>query len=100
MRTSCWRRSGAAACRFDGWSEHFRFDVWQEAFAACGLDMGFYANRVRNRDERLPWAFIDAGVTQRYLWLEHERAMRGQTTPDCRGGCRGCGLEEVCRGCE
>ena len=87
-------------CRFDGWSEHFRFDVWQEAFAACGLDMGFYANRVRNRDERLPWAFIDAGVTQRYLWLEHERAMRGQTTPDCRGGCRGCGLEEVCRGCE
>ena len=87
-------------CRFDGWSEHFRFDVWQEAFAACGLDMGFYANRVRDRDERLPWAFIDAGVTQRYLWLEHERAMRGQTTPDCRGGCRGCGLEEVCRGCE
>ena len=86
-------------CRFDGWSEHFHFDRWMEAFAACGLDPAFYANRKRSYDELLPWAFIDAGVTQAFLRKESERAQRAETTPDCRGGCRGCGLMEVCGVC-
>ena len=70
-----------------------------EAFAACGLDPAFYANRKRSYDELLPWAFIDAGVTQAFLRKESERAQRAETTPDCRGGCRGCGLMEVCGVC-
>lgn len=92
-----WRRG----CRFDGWTDQFKYEAWLEAFAACGLDPRFYACRAREKDELLPWAFIDAGVTQRYLWREHERAMRGVTTPDCRAGCQGCGLERLegaCRG--
>lgn len=90
-----WKRG----CRLDGWSEHFRFDQWMEAFAACGLDPAFYANRSREKGEVLPWAFIDAGVSQAYLWRERERAANAETTLDCRNGCNACGLEEVCFPC-
>ena len=80
-------------CILDGWSEHFKYDVWIKAFEKCGLSPAFYANRERSYDELLPWAFIDMGVTQRYLQLENERAKKGQTTKDCRKGCNGCGLQ-------
>lgn len=87
-------------CRFDGWSDQFSFERWMRAFEACGVDPSFYANRARERDELLPWAFIDAGVTQAYLWRERERALRAQTTPDCRKGCQGCGLKRFEGACE
>ena len=93
-------RAWALGCRFDGWQDHFRYDLWMQAFADCGLDPRFYANRVRAKDELLPWAFIDAGVTQQYLWREHERAMQGKTTPDCRHGCQGCGLQNMEGACK
>ena len=87
-------------CRFDGWHEQFRYDLWLEAFAQAGLDPHFYANRRRAEDEVLPWDHIDAGVTKEFLLCEKHRAERGETTPDCRGGCQGCGLrryEGACR---
>ena len=87
-------------CRFDGWTDQFSFEKWMQAFEACGLDPAFYANRRRERDELLPWAFIDAGVTQQYLWREHEHAMQAQITPDCRKGCQGCGLKRFEGACE
>ena len=87
-------------CRFDGWSDQFSFEKWMQAFEQCGVDPAFYANRRREKDELLPWAFIDAGVTQAYLWRERERAMQAQVTPDCRKGCQGCGLKRFEGACE
>ncbi len=84
-----WQRG----CRLDGWSEHFRYEAWLQAFADAGLDPAFYANRERGQDELLPWDFIDAGVTKKYLWRENVRARQGDVTPDCRNGCQGCGLQ-------
>ncbi len=84
-----WRKG----CRFDGWSDCFKFDSWMEAFGECGLDPEFYACRRRERGELFPWSFIDAGVTEDYLWREHQRAEAAQVTPDCRRGCQGCGLK-------
>ncbi|MHC1786684.1 MAG: TIGR03960 family B12-binding radical SAM protein [Christensenellales bacterium] len=92
---TAWQRG----CRLDGWREHFKYDEWLKAFAANGIDPAFYASRERGEDELLPWAFIDAGVTQRYLWLERERAIAGLVTPDCRGGCQGCGLTRIPGAC-
>ena len=80
-------------CRMDAWSEYLRFDLWLEAFKSCGLDPAFYANRMRGEKELLPWDFIDAGVTKAYLWREWQRALKGETTPDCRNGCQGCGMQ-------
>lgn len=87
-------------CRFDGWTDQFKFDKWMEAFEQTGVNPAFYANRRREKDELLPWAFIDAGVTQQYLWRERERAVQAQTTPDCRKGCQGCGLKRFEGACE
>lgn len=86
-------------CKLDSWNEHFKFDKWMEAFEDCGVTPEFYASRQRAYDELLPWAFIDMGVTKKYLQLECEKALKGQVTPDCREGCTGCGLrsfEGVC----
>jgi radical SAM family uncharacterized protein len=86
-------RNGA---RFDAWEEHFQPDVWWAAFAAAGLDPAFYANRARPRDEVLPWNHISCGVSKAFLWQEYRRALRGETTPDCReGDCSGCGVRRL-----
>jgi len=87
-------------CRFDGWTDQFKFDMWMQAFEQVGIDPKFYANRRREKDELLPWAFIDAGVTQDFLWRERERAIAEQPTPDCRKGCQGCGLKRFEGACE
>ncbi len=81
-------RSGA---RFDAWDEHFRYTLWADAFAAEGLDPRFDAGRLRGADEVFPWEHIHTGVDRGYLWDEYQRALRGETTPDCRDGCTGCG---------
>ncbi|MDD4178490.1 MAG: radical SAM protein [Candidatus Margulisbacteria bacterium] len=52
--------------RFDAWSEHFKFDLWQKAFAECAIDPNNYLKE-RQKDEPLPWDFIDAGVPKELL---------------------------------
>ncbi len=78
---------------FDGWSEYFRMERWEEAFAQTGIDPDFYVTRARSYDEVFPWDFIDSGVSKAFLRLENERALRGETTTDCRQeDCTGCGV--------
>ena len=95
-------RAFEKGCMLDGWSEQFKYDTWMEAFQACGVDPAFYAYRRRDKDEILPWDFIDSGVTKEYLWREKQKADRAETTKDCRKGCNGCGLQRfkgVCKFC-
>ena len=100
------RRLGAAlekawrlGCKFDGWSDHFRYDLWLEAFREAGIDPDFYACRERAEDEVFPWDHLDSGPSKAFLLNEWHRAQRAETTPDCRLGCEGCGMnryEGVC----
>lgn len=84
-----WRRG----CRFDGWTEHFRFNLWMDSFKGADLDPVFYAERCFDYDEVLPWDHIDAGVSREFLIREHKRALAGIPTPDCRfASCSGCGI--------
>ncbi|MEA5142320.1 MAG: TIGR03960 family B12-binding radical SAM protein [Oscillibacter sp.] len=91
----CAWRKGA---KLDAWEEYFSLDRWMEAFAECGLDPHFYANRQREKDELMPWSMISSGVTEAYLWREWERACQGVTTPDCRTQCNGCGANHLVGG--
>ena len=87
-------------CRFDGWSDQFRFDRWKLAFSQCGLDADFYACRMRPDEERFAWDHLDAGVSKEFLLREWHKAQRAQRTPDCRLGCENCGMrryEGACR---
>ncbi len=80
-------------CRLDGWSDHFQFDLWQEAFSETGIDPADYTSRPRKDTEPLPWDHIDAGISAGFLESEFKKASLQALTPDCRDAeCAGCGI--------
>ncbi len=80
-------------CRFDGWSDQFRYDLWQAAFAEQGVDPEYYTLRERDVCEPLPWDHIDTQVTKSFLAAEWEQARKGAHTADCRvDDCNQCGV--------
>jgi radical SAM family uncharacterized protein/radical SAM-linked protein len=88
-------RAEALGCRFDGWTEHLKFDVWMRACAEAGVDAQRIVNRPRNIEEPLPWDHIDCGVSKKFLQREYRKALQVKGTPDCHvGPCSNCG--EVC----
>lgn len=80
-------------CLYDSWSESFKYDMWLKAFDETGVDPDFYTLRERSIDEILPWDFIDAGVSKKFLIREWERAQENTVTPNCRQGCSACGCK-------
>ena len=81
-------------CKFDGWSDLFKYEKWMEAFEEAGIDGDFYALRHRKYEEILPWDFIDVGVSKSYLIKENEKAKDEELTRDCRLGCNACGIND------
>ncbi len=84
--------------RLDGWDEYFNYQIWLDAFAACGVEPDFYTVRGFGEDEILPWQTISVGVSDAFFRREREKAYRSQTTPDCRSQCAGCGASTLCKG--
>ncbi|MDP3096980.1 MAG: TIGR03960 family B12-binding radical SAM protein [Syntrophales bacterium] len=79
-------------CRFDGWSDRFRFDLWEEALHRTGID-ATASLRERPWSEIFSWERIDCGVRRDFLLGEAEKAEAGEATPDCRtGSCSDCGV--------
>lgn len=78
-------------CNLDSWDEYFHFDRWLEAFAECGIDPAFYANRTRSYEEIMPWEIMNYGVSKSFIVNENKKAHEGTTTPNCRSKCSGCG---------
>jgi len=79
-------------CKFDGWSDKFRYRLWEASFLDQGVDIDFFTTRVRNAIEPLPWDHIDTMVSKEYLISEWNKASEGLHTIDCRNGiCNQCG---------
>ncbi|MDO4581096.1 MAG: TIGR03960 family B12-binding radical SAM protein [Bacillota bacterium] len=86
-------RAYRAGCIFDGWSEHFRAELWRSAFAGEGLSIEQYAAAEYQADSPLAWRHIDCGIDEGWLYREYQRARAAQLTADCRHGeCSGCGV--------
>lgn len=85
-------RSWQAGGYRDSWREGFDFSRWQKAMADSGLTIGHYTGS-RNRHEVLPWDHLDIGVDKDFLWEEYEKALRAETTAECRESCSHCGAE-------
>ncbi len=84
-----WRKG----CRFDAWREEFSLEKWQEAAADECVSLQTLASREFEVGAPLPWGHISAGVSERFLRNELEKARRGATTPDCTfSHCTGCGV--------
>ncbi len=93
------QRAWELGCKFDGWSDQFKYDMWLKAFEDVGIDPDFYATRERPLDEVMPWDHIDCGVDKPFLIREYEKAMREECTQDCRKGCVGCGMKRYKGAC-
>lgn len=66
---------------------------WSKATKEINLNPEFYVYRERQRQELLPWDFIDHGLSKDYLWNEYQAALAGETTPQCDpGNCVACGV--------
>jgi radical SAM family uncharacterized protein len=87
-------RAVQLGCKFDGWREHFKYDLWIKAFQEAGINPDFYASRIRTYEEILPWDLIDSGVSKEFLISEDEKAAGGVQSPDCRQHCIGCGVNQ------
>lgn len=79
--------------RFDAWSEHFNFEIWEKAFEKFGYKDSDFSERCYGKDEKLPWENIDVGVSKDFLWKEYEKSEQLVATPDCtNGNCSACGI--------
>ena len=80
-------------CRFDAWTEHFRPDLWRQAFEESGIQTPVYTLNPVPLDQPLPWDHIDVGVSKDFLAKEYKLAFSGQVTPDCTlENCSVCGI--------
>ena len=59
--------------KLDGWSEHFNYALWKDAFNETGIDPSGYA-REKEIEAPLPWDHIDKGIKKEYLKKERNRA--------------------------
>jgi radical SAM superfamily enzyme YgiQ (UPF0313 family) len=78
--------------KFDSWNEYFDITRWVEAFKECELDIYEYASRSIPINQKLPWDFIDIGVTKSFLKKEYQKAFIEKTTDNCREKCNACGI--------
>lgn len=89
---AAWR----AGARFDGWSEHFSFDLWtqaaREGLDGAGVDIDWYTTRERSKEEVLAWEHLESGLDRYWLWQDWQNALAEVETEDCRWApCPDCG---------
>jgi hypothetical protein len=88
-----WRRGQ----RFDGWHEHFSYDLWEEVsnqvLAKYGIDLNWFTTRERSFEEVLPWDHLDSGLDRGWLWQDWQDAVNEAEVEDCRWtACYDCGV--------
>jgi len=87
------QRAFEKGVRFDGWSDRYRPDLWDEACAEVGLDPRFYTDRAKPFEEVLPWDHLFAEMDRSFLWREWEAAQQANQSGDCRWeACLACGI--------
>jgi radical SAM-linked protein len=67
------RRAYELGCRFDGWTDQLRFDLWERALAESGLTIPELI-AARPLDEPLPWDVFELHTTGGLLRRERDRA--------------------------
>jgi len=74
---AAWRRGA----KLDGWTEHFNYQHWSEAFAEQGMSMDLLTQE-KSPDLPLPWDHIDKGIRKESLKKERNRAYATQEDSD------------------
>jgi radical SAM family uncharacterized protein/radical SAM-linked protein len=75
-------RAFSRGASFDSWEERLRLDIWEEAFAFCGVDPARYLGTLP-LSARLPWDHFDIGLEQGFLAKEYRKALVNRLSPPC-----------------
>lgn len=75
-------RAYRAGARFDSWEETKKMALWEEAFAAEGVDVAKYLGTIPVT-ARLPWDHIDVGLEDGFLAREYRKAMKSRLSLPC-----------------
>ncbi len=79
-------RAFRLGCRFDGWDDVLRMDLWEQAIeelrAETGLDIDRYLGTIPVT-ARLPWDHIDIALDPDFLVQEYRKALKDRLSPPC-----------------
>lgn len=84
-------RAWRMGCRFDGWTEHFDFGKWMEAFRIEGVEIEPYLQEFPVREfnkpgaplVQLPWDHIDTLVKREFNAREYIKGIKAKISPPC-----------------
>jgi radical SAM family uncharacterized protein/radical SAM-linked protein len=84
-------RAWALGCRFDGWTEHFDFNKWMEAFKLEGIEIEPYLKEfpVREFDKpgaplvQMVWDHLDTLVKRDFNAREYTKGIKARISPPC-----------------
>jgi radical SAM-linked protein len=78
-------RAYRLGCRFDGWDEALRMDLWDQAIdeeRARGFTPERYLGTLPVSG-RVPWDHLDMGLEDGFLAREYRLALKGRLSPPC-----------------
>ncbi|MGA9768883.1 MAG: TIGR03960 family B12-binding radical SAM protein [Blastocatellia bacterium] len=84
-------RAWRLGCRFDGWTEHFDFNKWMEAFRLEGIETAPYLKEfpVRQFDKpgaplvQMVWDHLDTLVKRDFNAREYTKGIKARISPPC-----------------
>ncbi|MDH5405398.1 MAG: TIGR03960 family B12-binding radical SAM protein [Candidatus Aminicenantes bacterium] len=81
-------------CRFDGWTDQLRFDLWMEAFQETDTSPESYLYKKTACESHLPWDHIQTGVPKSLMVEELRLALEGKPSEGCSS--RRCSRCQLC----
>ncbi len=84
-------RAWTLGCRFDGWTEHFDFNKWMEAFKLEGISTAAYLKEFPVREFHKPgaplvqmvWDHLDTLVKREFNAREYTKGIKARISPPC-----------------
>jgi radical SAM family uncharacterized protein/radical SAM-linked protein len=75
-------RAFRLGCRFDGWDDVLRMDLWDQAIEETGIEIDRYLGTIPVT-ARLPWDHIDIALDPDFLVQEYRKALKDRLSPPC-----------------
>jgi radical SAM-linked protein len=84
-------RAWREGCRFDGWTDHFDFAKWMEAFKEEGIEIEPYLRELPVREFDKPgaplvqmvWDHLDTLVKREFNAREYTKGIKAKISPPC-----------------
>jgi radical SAM family uncharacterized protein/radical SAM-linked protein len=75
-------RAFRLGCRFDGWDDQIRMDLWEQAIEETAIEVDRYLGTIPVT-ARVPWDHIDIGLDPDFLKQEYRKALKDRLSPPC-----------------